>query len=541
VLGSIIRRAASAALKLSPATNAIRAEKGLSMRTRDGVALVADRYFPRDGSSHPTVLVRTPYGRGMIMAFSASLLAERGLNVVVQSVRATTGSQGTFDPVRQEEADGLDTVEWVRAQPWFGGKLYLFGGSYLGCTAWAIAKGAPEYVDGAALTMSLSNFRDELIEFGGLTQESMLGWTKMMQALVSTGKAPIFGGKPVAHEAHLHLPVGTIDHAVTGATVPWWQEWVNRRDPDDPWWDAMDFSAGVTALQSPVFLCAGWQDLFLPYQLKDFSARQSAGLPTWLTIGPWEHGGPGGLFEGQRQCVEFLSGLAAGRNALADRAPVRLFVQGAGEWRDYPSWPPPHAVPGQFHLRSEGGLSPTAPSSDEGATAYRYDPADPTPSVYGPVTMPAKTRDMSSLRRRSDVVEFTTDPLETALELIGPVTADLFVKSNRAHTDFYVCLCDVDDRDRSIHVADGYIRLGEDESAPDVAGVRKIAIDVWPTAYRFAPGHRLRLLIASGAFPRYVRNLGTGEAMATGTRMVTADQQILHDADHPSAIRFLQS
>src|ERR1700761_8287048 len=128
MIGSLFRRVAGKLLGLSPATNAISAEKGLTMQTRDGVTLIADRFYPRDGKPAPTVLLRTPYGRGAIMSFSASLLAERGLNVIVQSVRATAGSGGTFDPGRQELADGVDTVNWVRDQPWFGGKLFLFGG-----------------------------------------------------------------------------------------------------------------------------------------------------------------------------------------------------------------------------------------------------------------------------------------------------------------------------------------------------------------------------------------------------------------------------
>ncbi|HEX7858053.1 MAG TPA: CocE/NonD family hydrolase [Sphingobium sp.] len=541
MIASLLRRAAGAALGLTKATNGIRVEKGLTMQTRDGVTLVADRYFPADGIPRPTVLMRTPYGRGIIMAFSASLLAERGLNVVVQSVRATTGSGGDFNPIRQEGPDGLDTVDWVRAQPWFGGKLFLFGGSYLGCTAWAIATMAPDKVDGAALTMTLSNFRDEMIEFGGLTQESMLTWTKQMQALVSTGKSPFFGGKPVLRGEHMHLPLGTIDHAVTGATVPWWQEWVNRRDPNDPWWDAMDFSEGVTALSAPVFLCAGWQDLFLPYELKDFMARQAAGLETFITIGPWEHGGPGGLFEGQRQCVEFLTGLAAGEDARARRAPVRLFVQGAKEWREYPSWPPPHVKPGKLYLRAGGRLDLAAPTLDDDPTCFVYDPADPTPSLYGPVTMPAKSRDMDALRRRKDVEEFTTDRLDSDLEIIGPVSVELCVRSDRDHSDFYVCLCDVDAKGRSMHVADGYVRLEPGSPVPEGDGVRRITIEVWPTAYRFVRGNRLRLLVASGAFPRYARNPGTGEPMATATELVTARQEILHDTARSSAICFLQS
>lgn len=541
MIGTAIRRAFGRYLGLPKPTNAIKVEKGLVMQTRDGVSLVADRYFPADGRPRPTVLLRTPYGRGAIMAFSASILAERGLNVVVQSVRATTGSGGSFDPFRQEGPDGLDTVEWVRAQPWFGGKLYLFGGSYLGCTAWAIATVVPDKVDGIALSMTLSNFRDELISHGGVPQFSMLTWTKQMQAVVSSGKAPLFGGKPIPAHEHHHLPLGEIDAVVTGETVPWWQEWVSRRDTSDPWWSAMNFSSGVTGCAAPTLLIAGWQDLFLPAQLKDFAALQAAGLPTWITIGPWEHGDPKGLFASQKQSVEFMSGLATGANVLAKRAPVRLFVQGADQWRDYPTWPPPGLKPLPLYLHGNGELAPAPPTSDEAPSKYVYDPADPTPSLYGPVTLPVKSRDMPALQFRADVLHFSTEPLEQDLEIIGPVESELCVRSDRDDIDFYACLCDVDTNGKSLHVADGYIRLTPGQPAADENGVRRISIEMWPTAYRFQVGHRLRVFIASGAHPRYARNLCSGDQIVSAAEPVVARVDVLHDANHISALHMMQS
>lgn len=540
-LGGLFRRAAGAALKLPPRKNAICCDKGVEMRTRDGVTLVADRYYPKDGRPCPTVLVRSPYGRGFILGLSAAFLAERGLNVVVQSVRATDGSGGEFDPVRQERNDGADAARWIREQPWFGGKLYLFGGSYLGFTAWAIATECPELVDGAALTVTSSNFHDAIREFGGLSQFTTLTWTRQMHDSITSGKSPFFGGKPVDAGVFLHLPVGELDQAATGATKSWWQDWVATRDPDDAWWREMDFSPGVTALQAPTLLIAGWQDLFLPYQLDDFIARRQAGRPTWITIGPWEHGGPAGLFEGQRQAIEFLTRLAYDEpNGPAGRAPVKLFVQGVGEWREYDQWPPADVAPLQFHLR-EGGALDLQPEPTVGSgSGYVYDPADPTPFIYGPVTVPGKSRDLSPYGARKDVVSFTSAPLTEDLEIIGPVSIDLVVRASSPDVDFYACLTEVGDK-AAQHVSDGYIRLNAhaSEIAPD--GARRLRVTCWPTAWRFAAGRRLRLYVSSACFPRYARNLGTGEPMATATRMTRTKVEILHDPAHPSAINVCRS
>ncbi|AOR81303.1 hypothetical protein BES08_29630 (plasmid) [Novosphingobium resinovorum] len=535
-MGSAFRSVAARFLKLPRKKNGIRVERNVEMRTRDGVILIADRYFPKDGKPRPTVLVRSPYGRGFLLAFSAALLAERGLTVVVQSVRATDGSGGVFDPVRQERADGADAVHWVRDQPWFGGKLYLFGGSYLGFTAWAIATECPELVDGAAITVSQANFGDALLEGGGLAQFTALNWTRQMHDSITSGTSPFFGGKPVNPATFMHLPVGTMDQAAFGATESWWQDWVNRRDLADPWWRAMDFSAGVTALRAPTLLIAGWQDLFLPYQLEDLTRRLEAGLPTWITVGPWEHGGPGGLFEGQRQAIEFLSGLAHDDpRGPVERAPLRLYVQGADEWRTFDNWPPKGTSTQEYHLHGGGALREDRAPEGTGSSAYVYDPADPTPSLYGPVTMPQKSRDLSPYDHRSDVVSFTTGFLSEDLEIIGPVSVDLFVRTDNSHFDLYVALAEVNEKGTAQFVSSGYRRI---EPGPlEADGSRRVTIPCWPTAWRFAVRRKLRIYVASACFPRYARNLGTGEPMATGTAMVKTRVEVLHDALHPSLVR----
>jgi predicted acyl esterase len=66
-------------------------------------------------------------------------------------------------------------------------------------------------------------------------------------------------------------------------------------------------------------------------------------------------------------------------------------------------------------------------------------------------------------------------------------------------------------------------------------GVELLA-DRWATAYRFKAGHRVRVQVSSGAFPRYARNPGTGEPIATATTLKVAEQAVYHDPAHPSAV-----
>ena len=535
--GGLVRWIAGKILKLPPRTHGrIGADKGFAVPMRDGVTLIADRYYPADQAAGPVVVMRCPYGRTGPFGIMAQLLAERGFQAVVQSVRGVGGSGGIFDPMRQEAADGADTLAWIKAQPWYAGQLFTFGGSYLGNVQWAMASEAGDGIHGMALQVTLADFREELVGSGALTLAGTLNWTSLMQMLVAMKpgekmKRPVKGA---LDGVFAHLPIGTIDQAAFGKTVHWWQDWVNHEDPEDPWWRPIDHRAIVPALAAPTTMVGGWQDIFLPFQIHDFAARQAAGRPAWLTIGAWTHAAPGGMFEGLRQAIQLFTALRDGRAPHAGRQPVRLFVQGLKQWREYPSWPPPGATPLTLHLGADGTLGAEPPP---GVSTYVYDPADPTPSLHGPVLMGgAKVRDMSALDARGDTVSFTGAPLDRDTDVIGPVKVELSVRSDREHTDFFACLCEVDAKGRPLQICDGYIRLRPDRPAADASGVRRIAIDCWPTAYRFRRGNRIRVIVASGAFPRYARNLGTGEPMATATAMVTAHQEILHGVTQGSSI-----
>ena len=144
--------------------------------------------------------------------------------------------------------------------------------------------------------------------------------------------------------------------------------------------------------------------------------------------------------------------------------------------------------------------------------------------------------DNRSLESRADVLVFTTTPLTRDLEVIGPVHAVLYVQSSTPFTDFFARLCVVDRHGRSLNICDGNLRLTPGMGEPQPDGSLRIKIPMSATAYCFRAGHRIRLQVSSGAHPRFARNLGTGEPIATATRMVVAEQTLFHDAAHPSAL-----
>ena len=533
---SLVTRLLARVWKLPPATTHDIAVEPLRIPMSDGVELLADRHYPRDTPQAPVVLIRSCYGRDSFKMI-ASVFAERGMQVVMQSCRGTFGSQGVFRPFFDEENDGADTVEWIERQPWFSGKLALWGISYLGNTAWAVARSrARAKVNALGLHVTLTNFRDRTYAFDGFTLITCIDWTMTMVNLVRTGGGTMLARligqrktKALSQRAAATTPLRKADRLIAPEGVPWWQDWMDHAEPGDPWWDPVDYGCATQTLP-PAVMTAGWYDIFLPWQLRDFSNAQRAGRNVRIIIGPWTHVAVPGLAESLRQSITLFQETWAARQTPSP--PIRLFLMGANEWRDYSSWPPANTSPRTFYLHPSGNLSTDAPATED-ESVFDYDPSQPTPTFHGAtLNSPKGSGDMAELERRADVLIFTSEPVTSHLDAIGPVSAEIFLRSNTDHTDLYLCLCDVTPSGRSTNVCDGYRRLRPDTAAD----ARKVEIEFWPTAYRFRVGHRIRIIVASGAHPRYARNPGSGEPLGDATTMVVAHQHILHGPEHPSAI-----
>ncbi|HZR39307.1 MAG TPA: CocE/NonD family hydrolase [Ktedonobacteraceae bacterium] len=536
---TLLSRLMSRIAHLPPAqTYNVLVERDLKVPMPDGVVLLADRYAPRDIENPPLLLVRSPYGRrGIFGTAYGQLFAERGFQVLMQSVRGTFGSRGTLNPF-DEHDDGLATVTWLKQQPWYPGSFITTGPSYLGFVQWAIARDAGPDLKGMAIQASASEFRSQTYTGGAYALDATLSWTDLVssQERMNLLSSLLFPASRRLQPLFQRLPLRDLDKLATGSHVSFFQEWLEHNEPGDPYWETRCFDQTVPEVSVPVHLMGGWYDIFLPSQLRDYRTLREHDQRPFLTIGSWAHTSPELVFFSLSEVLPWLQAVARGEVEQYRQARVRIFVTGANEWRDLADWPPPGAKVQRFYLQPARGLAPDLPAASE-PDHYRYDPSDPTPSLAGPLLMgKAQPTDNRSLESRPDVLTYTSTPLEQDLEVIGPVQADLFVQSSLEHTDFFVRLCDVDQQGKSINVCDALLRVTPGHPTPDPDGTLHLTFDLWPTAHRFRSGHRLRVQLSSGAHPRYARNPGSGEPLGTATKLLVADQSIYHDPNHPSAI-----
>ena len=538
-------RAVDRALGLPPATAPHVVRRDVAVPMPDGVALLGDHYRPAGPDQpRPVVLIRSPYGRaGFAGAAFAAPLARRGLQVFIQSTRGTFGSGGLFRPFLSERQDGLATVAWLREQPWCDGRVAMTGGSYLGHTQWAVAPYADPPLRSVSLNITVAKMTAAFYNHGAPGLQNALTWTGLIGNQERGALRAIPGPRQLARlkRAMRKVPLQAADIDVAGAPVAFWRDFVEHAGPGDQFWAAADHDHADLGRLPPVSMVTGWWDLFAPGQLRDYAAIRAAGGTVQLIVGPWLHGEPGELKAIVQQDTAWLDHHLNG-GPVPSGAPVRVFLQQAGSWLDFTQWPPPDAVDTPYYLRVSGALRPDSEPGEVPPGRFVYDPADPTPSKGGPLLQPpGKQVDNAAIELRPDVLTFTTDPLAADLDVVGPVRARIFVRTGRQHADVFVRVCDVDGNGVSRNVVDGIRRLSpQTVPAADVEigddGVLAVDVELYPTAYRVLAGHRIRVQVSGGSFPRYARNFGTGEPFGAATRALRCAFEIYHDVRHPAHV-----
>jgi putative CocE/NonD family hydrolase len=557
-------------------------EHDVKVAMRDGVVLCADIYRPSVEGKFPVLLQRTPYDK---RNFAFGLKgASRGYVVIIQDVRARYASEGEWYTFKNETNDGYDTIEWAAALPYSNGKVGMFGGSYVGATQMLAAIGHPPHLTGICPVVTSSNYHSSWTYQGGAFEQWFnQSWTSglaqdTLDRKIKRGTNAVDGmwKLPLANYPLFNLRG---DQATaTDSLAPYYLDWLAHPNYDD-YWKRISIEEHFGDIRVPALHVAAWYDIFLGGSLRNYegikthggSEAARNGQQLMVIIGGHAGSerkvgdvdfGDSGAFKEDETTLDWYDYLFKGvQNQFASGKPVKIFVMGANEWREEQSWPLARARETRYFLHSAGGANSargngalsTAGPGKEVADSFVYDPGKPAPTVGGPLCCDSDhwkpgPRDQRAVEAREDVLVYSTPALGQDLEVTGPVSVELYAKSSAADTDFTAKLVDVWPDGFAQNLTEGILRAKyrESQEAPTLitpGQVYKLAIDLWATSDVFKKGHVLRLEISSSNFPRFDRNLNTGEqrlkssdAGKTEQIFVTATNSILHDAEHPSAV-----
>ena len=543
-------------------------ERSVKTEMRDGVTLQSDIYRPDSNAKFPVMLQRTPYDRDGARS-SGPILASHGYVVIIQDTRGRYASEGEFYPFLNESNDGYDTVEWAAKLPHSNGDVGMFGGSYVGATQMLCAMAAPPNLKSIFPYVTAAEYYDGwTYQSGALMQWFASSWT--------SGLAQDTLGRKVAQRARLtdwafQLPVE--DYKLMSLPqpdelAPYYDDWVEH-ETDDDFWKRWKISDHYSDMDVKALHGMGWHDIFLKGSIKNFTGLQKSAKTSQarsnqrMLMGPWAHaatsseGKIGDVVFGKEASVDmdqitidwFDFALKGKRNGFATDAPIKLFVMGENVWRGEQEWPLARTEYKRYYLRSAdkagiGTLSSSAPAS-ESPDGFTYDPSNPVRTIGGRLccgnAIPPGPWDQSPNEARDDVLVFSTPPLAQAVEVTGHIEVELYASSDARDTDFTAMIVDVDPQGYARFLTDGIVRAryrnSTSKAEPIVPGkIYKYSIDLWATSNLFKKDHQIRVYVSSSNFPRFNRNLNTGEPTASSTAITTARQAIYHDAEHPSAI-----
>jgi uncharacterized protein len=514
--------------KLPPRLNRVKAHRNIPLTMADGVVLMTDHFAPKSKGSHPTILMRLPYGRSGFAGI-AEAYAERGFNVVLQACRGTEKSGGEFDPLVNERADGLQTLEWIKAQDWFDGRLGLSGPSYLGYAQWAISD-APE-IGAMATKVTTADFRSVVFPSGAFHLGLWLSWLQVIEGLrnfpLKTATTMFSGGiERTTAKASMVLPLLHADRAAVGREVPFWRRWFKEAIGSDQFWHSIDHRERLTARTPPVHFMSGWYDFMIDQLLADYQRLVGLGHTPYLTVGTWTHIADELQRDNLRETLLWMRAKLMGDASGLREKPVRIHISGLDEWREFDRYPPFAPQLERWTIGADRRLV-QGYGAEDGSDRYRYDPADPTPNLGGAIFAftGAGPVDNATRESRTDVLSYTSEPLSEDLTIIGQAHATVRATASAPHVDFFVRLCDVSPDGVSININDGLFRVTP-ETQVQADGSWTLEFTLHATAHSFRKGNRLRLQVSSGAHPRYARNLGTDEPVGEATTLVARDVEV---------------
>ncbi|MEL6657630.1 MAG: CocE/NonD family hydrolase [Bacteroidota bacterium] len=544
-----------------------------------------------------------PYGdgeertRNYTRAYEA---VKRGYAYVVQNERGRYFSEGDWDILGVPLTDGYDAFSWMKDQEWCNGKIGTYGCS--STAEWQMAVAALDHPSHAAMVpmgygAGVGRVGDIYEQGnwyrGGAQQMLFTAWLYSVQHDPMRPRPPVGISSEDLRRIHrfydmspeyprvdwseglAHLPVEDIIKNQKGS-VGIYEKMIQRK-PNDPDWYAGGLYHDDMVLGVPSMWFCSWYDVSITPNIALFNhARENAAEDVrdhqYLFIAPTLHcrytRATENTIVGERSVGDArydYDGLIYGwfdywlkgtdNNILEETPRVTYYTMGSNKWQSAEQWPPEDSEQVTYYLDSDGDanslygsgrLVANAPAADN-ADSFSYDPHNPITSYGGNVcctgnAVEGGSFDQQQMETRSDILVYSTPPLEEGVELSGFVECTLYVSSDAKDTDFTLKLIDVypdgraynlDETIQRVRYREGY----DKEVFMEEGEVYKIDLTPLATSNYFEKGHQIRIEVSSSNFPRFERNLNTGGANYDEAKGVVARNTVHHSAEHPSQIR----
>jgi putative CocE/NonD family hydrolase len=524
---------------------------------KDGTRLDADVYRPAAPGPYPVLLQRQAYSRRIACSICyahPAWYASHGYIVVVQDVRGRGTSEGTFRPGETEVEDGAEAVEWAARLDGANGDVGMYGFSYQAYNQLLAAAGDCPSLKALAPAMGPWNPAHWAYENGALQMKHMIGWgiqitaeaarragdDDAFSALQAAGSNLPFNG-PVAAMPQLLHKYRHYSHVMDWLETP----------ADSPYWDSISPVAHVDAIRArrlPMLFVGGWFDPFLPATVESFRALAASSEDTRLIVGPWIHFpwtrkvgaidfGP----EAQRNVdvdhIQFFDHVLKGLPSRAARERIELFDMGLRTWRKYRDFPANTQAlflggTGRTSMDPQDGTLGPRQSPEDDIEHIVHDPWRPAPTVGGYYGTPTGPIDRRVADERGDVLTFTTDAVEDAIEVVGEPEVVLELSCDRPSFDLSCILSLVTSDEKVFQISSGYAHYR-------VARPGQNRLKLAATCVTLQKGDRLRLSVAGADYPAYPVNPGTGEdpVSTPKTHAVVTTISVRHGPSRPSILR----
>lgn len=536
---------------------------------RDGIQLSANVFFPEGDGPFPVLLNRTPYLKDTALrAKRVEPYVHAGFAVVHMDVRGRGNSEGVFNPYFQEIEDGYDSLEWCGQQAWSNGDVGTYGGSYEGWTQIFPTRLQSPHHKAAFLmcTPSMHPFHEGAY-WSGVPMPIMGMWTLFTSGKTNKDQIGELDWESVVNVRPLRELTSRL-----GLSSSYRDEHLKHETFDD-YYKRLWPEGVMDQTIVPCYHVTGWFDDDQKGTLDHFPALAlrhpdpNVRRNQKLLIGPWPHRlsidssklgdfdyGPHSMVPLQKEAIRWFDYWLKGiDNGILSEPRCRMFLMGAGanRWLETDAFPVAEGRSRIFYLGADGaansllgigklgdvpafGLSP--------ASTYTYNPECPAPTPFWKENFQNGTNeDLRPIQRRDDVLVFTSEPLTRPLNVVGMLTADLYVSTSAVDTDFVARLSDVAPDGYAQRLNAGIVRLRYREGYEQIKLVQpgevvKVEVDMWATGHQFQLGHRVRLEVTSSAFPTWAPNYNTGGNVWEETEPVIAEQTVYHSAQYPSRL-----